>query len=244
MLADGAGDRVAEAAGLGVEPAHDALQHGELDDDLADEVGLREPGGGAEGLGHGVAGAVARRAPGPAGQRRDEAAEAAGLVGQRAELLVEHDGAQALRHGGEALGEVAVVGELGVVEAAVEHALVAARDERRRRGGAVGDVEERRQQLAGGVRDREVALVTLHGGDEDLGRQPQVPLLEAAARHARPLGEVDRLGQHVARVGPLAAELRRGGVEAGDDAAAALGLRDDDLLVLEQALVVAGVRRP
>ena len=84
--------------------------------------------------------------------------------------------------------------------------------------------------------------MTLHGGDEDLGRQPQVPLLEAAARHARPLGEVDRLGQHVARVGPLAAELRGGGVEAGGDAAAALGLRDDDLLVLEQALVVAGVR--
>ena len=64
---------------------------------------------------------------------------------------MEDDRAESLGHGGQALGEVAVVGELGVVEAAVEHALVAARDERRRRRVAVGDVEERREQLAAGV---------------------------------------------------------------------------------------------
>ena len=68
----------------------------------------------------------------------------------------------------QALGEVAVVGELGVVEAAVEHALVAARDQRGGRRVGVGDVEERRQQPAAGVAHREVALVALHGGDQDL----------------------------------------------------------------------------
>ena len=137
---------------------------------------------------------------GAAGQRRDQAAEPAGLVGERAELLVEHHGAEALGHGRQALGEVAVVGELGVVEAAVEHALVAARDQRRRRRVAVGDVEERRQQPAVGVAHREVPLVALHGRDQHLVRQPQVPLVEGAAGDARPLGQVDRLGEHVAGV--------------------------------------------
>ena len=54
--------------------------------------------------------------------------------------------------------------------------------------------------------------------------------------------EVDRLGEHVARVGPFAAELLRRGVEPAGDAAPALCLRDHDLLRLEQALVVAGAR--
>ena len=71
VLADGAGHRVAEAAGLGVDPAHDALQHGELDDDLADEVGLGEARGGAQRLREApspepLPPAAAPAAPGPA----------------------------------------------------------------------------------------------------------------------------------------------------------------------------------
>ena len=113
-----------------------------------------------------------------------------------------------------------------------------------RRRVAVGDVEERRQQLAVGVAHREVALVALHGRDEHLVGQAQVALVEGAAGDARPLGEVDGLGEHVARVRPLAAELGGARVEALDDAAARRScLRDDDLLLLEQALVVAGAGR-
>jgi len=59
---------------------------------------------------------------------------------------VEDHGAEAAGHRRQPLGEVAVVGELGVGEAAVEHALVAARDGRGRGGVAVRDVEEDREQ--------------------------------------------------------------------------------------------------
>ena len=71
--------------------------------------------------------AAALPAP-PPEQGGDQAAEPGGLVGQRAQLLVEHHGAEALGHGRQAFGQVAVVGELGVVQAAFEDALVTARD--------------------------------------------------------------------------------------------------------------------
>ena len=152
MLAHGRGDGVAEAAGLGVDAAHHALQHGELDDHLAHEVGLGQARGRAQRLGERRRRAVAAGAgacgAGPGGQPGHQPLQAVRLVGQRAELLVEHHVAEPVGHRVEALGDVAVVGELGVVQAAVEHALVAVRDERGRRGIGVAHVEERRQQAA------------------------------------------------------------------------------------------------
>ncbi len=50
---------------------------------------------------------------------------------------MEHHVAEPVGHGVEALGDVAVVGELGVVQPAFEHALVAARDEIGRPGSAL-----------------------------------------------------------------------------------------------------------
>ncbi len=61
-----------------------------------------------------------------------------------------------------------------------------------------------------------------------------------AAGHAGPLRQIDDLGEHVAGVGPLAAQ--RGGVrvETLDDEPPPLVLRDDDLLLGQVALVVTG----
>ena len=57
--------------------------------------------------------------------------------------------------------------------------------------------------------------------------------------HAGPLGQVDVLFEHAGRVGPAAAELGRGRVEALDDEAAALVVVDDHVLLAQVALVVA-----
>ena len=65
--------------------------------------------------------------------------------------------------------------------------------------------------------------------------------VEDAAGDARPLGQVDRLGEHVAGIGPYAAGRLRRGVEAGDDEPAALVLVDDHDLLAQVALVVVGV---
>ncbi len=170
------GDRLRDgrrgAGLLGVDAADAALQAGKLDDDLAHQVGLGVLGGdhggrqlagdahrqalvGGRRRAPASAAPVGRPAPAGAGRLADRAGQplregdqARRLVGERAELGVKDDLAQPAGHGLEALGEVAVVRELGVVEPAFEHALVAVGDELR--GGRVGvrDVEERRQQLA------------------------------------------------------------------------------------------------
>src|SRR5665647_3139064 len=232
------------AARFRVDAAHDALQHGELDDHLTHEVGLGQPRGHAQRLGErrrrAVAAGVRAFGAGPGGQTGHQPLQAVRLVGQGAELLVEHHVAEAVGHGVEALGDVAVVGKLGVVQPAFEHTLVAARDEIGRPGIGVAHVEERRQQAAVAVPHREVALMALHRRDEHGGRQPQVAVGERAAGNARPLGEVHRLGQHVARVGPLRAEIGGVRVETLNDQAAALLLRDDHLLLRQVLLVVLG----
>ena len=175
----------------------------------ADEVGLGERGGAHGDVAHGAAASIPPP-PAPGRQLRGQPAghglEPRRLVGQRAELLVEGDLAESRGHGREPLGEVAVVTELGVVEAAREHALVAVRDLRRRRRVGVADVEEGRQQLARLRLDREVALVALHRGDQHLTRQAQVALVEGSRVHARPLGQEDVLVEHGARVEPAPAE--------------------------------------
>src|SRR5664280_2427178 len=193
------------------------------------------PGSGAVAAGRR---AVRRR---PGAQPGDEALQPHRLVGERAELLVEHHVAQAVGHRVEALGDVTVVGELGVVEPAAEHALVAVRDQLGGRGIGVGDVEERRQQAALAVPHREVALVALHGGHEHRVRQTQVRARDGAARDARPLGQVHGFREHVAGVRPGAAGLGGARIEALHDRAPTLVLRHDDLLLLEVLLVVLGL---
>jgi len=157
LLAHGARHRLGLARRPRVDLAHRPLQGRELDHHPADEVGLGERGGAPQRRRQRVFGrrAVApgrRRRPGlgarrrPGSQTDGQTAQARRLVGERAELLVEDHGAEAAGHRRQPLGEVAVVGELGVGEAAVEHALVAARDGRGRGGVAVRDVEEDREQ--------------------------------------------------------------------------------------------------
>ena len=149
MLGDRLGDGRRGAGLLGVDAADAALQAGDLDDDLAHQVGFGVLGGDHRGRqlaadphrealvggrGHGARGSAGRSA-GPAShcvsstRRADWSASEPSLAWNTTSPSL--DG-----HGLEALGEVAVVGELGVVEAAFEHALVAVSDERRR--GRVG----------------------------------------------------------------------------------------------------------
>ncbi len=150
-------------------------------------------------------------------------------------------GAEATGHVVQALGHVAVVGELGVVKAAAQHALVAVRDELRGRRVGVVDVEERRQQLAVAVAHRQVALVALHGRDEHGVGQAQVTFVDAPALHTRPLDQEEVLGEHVAGVGPLAAQLLGARVQTLGDEAPALVLRDHDLVLDQVPLVVLGL---
>src|SRR5450759_2251341 len=101
-------------------------------DTMADRLGdvvFHEKLGSLADKAHRLQGLVAGLAAGPGGQAGYQPLQAVSLVGQRAELLVEHHAAEAIGHGLKALGDVAVVGELGVVQPATEHALIAARDE-------------------------------------------------------------------------------------------------------------------
>jgi len=67
-----------------------------------------------------------------------------------------------------------------------------------------------------------------------------MPLVETAAGDAGPLRQIDRLGEHVAGIGPRAAGLTSRSVEPGDDAPPALVLVDDDALLGEMPLVLGG----
>ena len=151
---------------------------------------------------------------------------------------MEHDVDEAVGHGVEALGEVAVVGELRIVEPAVQHALVAARDQRGRGAIRVAHVQERRQQASVAVAQREVALVTLHGGDQHLVGKPQVSLGERAAGHAGPFRQVDGLREYVTRVRPRPAQFGGVRIQTLRDEPPTLVLRDDHLLLGEVLLVV------
>ena len=165
-------------------------------------------------------GVAARRGPG--GQPGHQPAEAVALVGHRAEPLVEDDRVEPAVEAGSPSSRSLSKLNSASCEAGVEHALVAARDGGGVRRVAVGDGEEGGQQRARGGLQREVALVALHGGHEDVARQAQVALVEAAGDDARPLDQEHDLLELAAGVAPLPAGLRRGGVEAGDDAPPAL----------------------
>ena len=75
------------------------------------------------------------RDPGRVGQVAGEGDQPVGLVAHGADLLVEHDPVELRRHPFEAGDLVLVERELGVLDATLEHALVAGGDLRRRRPG-------------------------------------------------------------------------------------------------------------
>ncbi len=261
------GDRLRDgrrgAGLLRVDAADAALQAGKLDDDLAHQVGLGvlggdhgrrqlggDPhrqalvGGGRHGAGVGSLGGAggltgAGRLSDGAGQPLRQLDEPPRLVGERAEPGVKDDLAQPAGHGLQAFVEVAVEGELGVVEPALQDTLVAVGDELGGSRVGVGDVQKRRQQLTGSVFDRPVALVRLHGGDQHLAGQAQVAFVETARVHTGPLGKVDVLLEHAGRVGPAAAKLGGRRIEPLDDQAPALVVVGDHVLLAQVALVVA-----
>ena len=71
--------------------------------------------------------------------------------------------------------------ELRVVQAGAQDALVALADQLHVLGPHVGDGHEVREQIPDGVHHREVTLVFLHRGHDDLARELQVLRLEGAA---------------------------------------------------------------
>ena len=194
MLVDRRTDRVGVARGARVLGADVALKIGKLPDELRSLVGLREP----------------RRLTRivVAAEPLDERDEPFGLVGKRACALEERN---RVEPGGELLdpdGEIALEGESGVVEPALEHTLVASDHELR-----VAPVRDEREPRAG---EREVALVGLHRGLDHAGRQREEALVEPAFEDGDALDEVDDLLELPERVAPAVRQRL-------DDLAAPLG---------------------
>ena len=228
-------DLVGLARGGGVVAAHDALDARELDDGARHEVGLAQMRG-ARGVG-GVLGAER----GVGGEVLGELLDAGRLGAHGAELLLEHDGVEALHVILQRTAQVLVVEELGVVEARGDDALVAIDDVGLERRIAVGGDQELVGERAVGVEQREVALVHEHRVDRDLLGDGQEQLIERAHHDRRELGEVDDLLHGLGgKLGHQAGLLLDLG-DLGADGRLALLLAGDDLGAAQDADQVGGV---
>ena len=189
---------------------------------------------GARGVG-GVLGAER----GVGGEVLGELLDAGRLGAHGAELLLEHDGVEALHVILQRTAQVLVVEELGVVEARGDDALVAVDDVGLERRIAVGGDQELVGERAVGVEQREVTLVHEHGVDDDLLGQEQ--LVERAHHDRRELGEVDDLLHGLGgKLGHQAGLLLDLG-DLGADGRLALLLAGDDLGAAQDADQVGGV---
>lgn len=122
-----------------------------------------------------------------------EALDALGLLQDVAELLLELDVREALAERVERDLEVLLVEELGVVETRANDTLVARDDRLGDLRICVGDDNELAGELAGPIKDREVALVGEHGLADDLLRHLEELLVEGAHEDGGPLAEVHDL---------------------------------------------------
>ena len=168
--------------------ADDALEFGELAHELRGLVGLREPG-------HVTRVLVTSQLP-------DELDEPRRLVGERAAAFDERDPIRAgLRELVDTDRHVAVERERRVLEPRVEHPRVA--------GASDLHVSAGRDDCEAILPEREVALVTLHGGDDHALGQAEEPLVELRLEDERPLDHVHDLLELAERVLPLAERVER-----------------------------------
>ena len=123
----------------------------------------------------------------------------------------------------ERLLAVLVEEELGIGQARADDALVAA-DHGARVGRAdVADDEELVGQLAGGVEQREVFLVGLHGQDQAFLRHGEEFFFELADQHVRAFDQRGHFVEQGIVVDRLATGLGSSGLELAGDFGAALG---------------------
>ena len=169
---------------LGVLAADHALEVGELGDHRREQVRLRQRRGAAGG-GERV-GVQAE----PSAERADERGEALGAGELCAQFADPDDvvelGDELLERGLAVLLEE----EERVLEPGLEHAQVARAHDVGVTHGRVVDHGASGSQAALGRLDREVALVATHRGDEHLGREVEVALVEA---HEHGVGLLDEL---------------------------------------------------
>ncbi|MNX84839.1 hypothetical protein D3C86_1166540 [compost metagenome] len=217
--------------------AHRALEFGELADHVGQQVRLGQFGathGGS--LVHGHAVGVHR-----VGNMAGDLLQALHAVQLAADLVVVDHVAE-LRHArGQRLLAILVEEELGVRQARAHHALVAGDDRLGRLGGQVRHDQEAVAQVAGGVGQREILLVGLHGQDQAFLRHGQEGFLEVAGIDHRPLDQRVHFVQQGVRHDHLvgAGCLEQGGA----DALAAVGIaRHHAALVLQQRGVFRRVR--
>ena len=193
VIGDGAGHLLALAACQRIMPAHHALQAGELDDGLTDEVSLAQVRGALRGL-------RARRVEACLlADGGGEFLDARRLVLHAAELFGEDDIGQLVHVAFQRHTLVFVHEKLRVGQTRAHDALIALSD-----GGVVGrvavrDDDEGIVKRAVGAIHGEVALMLQHGVADNLGRHLQKLLVEMAQQRRRPLHEVHHLGKGAGR---------------------------------------------
>ena len=206
MVLDGIGHGHVQAVVERVVAAHGALQLGELAHHVGHEVGLGQLRGQVGLLGQ-------ARVAQLAGNALGDGAHALHALALGAELVVIDHLAQPVHARGQGLLAVLVEEELGVGQARAHHAFVAADDGAGILGADVADHQELVGQLAGGVQQREVLLVGLHGEDQAFLRHVEEFLLELADQH---IGTLDQ-GRDLVQQGLV--------LDGTDTAAHALGSR-------------------
>ena len=214
----------------GVVAAHDALQVIELHHHLAHQVRLAQLAGPFYPVGIGAEGR---------GQVSGEGGDAFGLVEDRAELLLEDDGAQLLAAFRQAVLAVGGVEEGGVRQARANHLLVAGNHPGRVAAVDIGHGDEQGHELAGVVHHMEILLVLPHGGDQRLRRHVEKTGLEAPHQGHRPFIEGGHLVQQAGADDRVAAGLVRRLRHTLADQLAALG-KAGDHMGAAQVLGVAG----
>jgi len=231
MVFDGIGHGLGQAVVQGVVTAHGALQLRELAHHVGHQIGLGQLGG-QIGLRH------QRGVTQLGGDRLGNRAHAFDALALGAQLVVIDHLAQALDPRGQGLLAVLVEEELGVGQARAHHALVAT-DHGAGIGRAdVADHQELVRQLAGGVQQREVLLVGLHGQDQALLRHIEELLLELADQH---IGALDQ-GRHLIEQGFVfdgahaVAHTGRGGRQLAHDLGTTLGKARDHGAITAQGV--------
>ena len=200
MVFNGQGHLVTQAVMAGVVAAHDALQFGKLAHHVGQQIGLGQASGQVNG---GRDGRPRRRAGDgrcslqQGGNRRGNGPHPLGALALGAEFVVVDHLVEPDHAGRQRLLAVLVIKEFGVTQARTYHALVANDHGAGILGADVTDHEELAGELAGGIEQRKILLIGLHGQDQALLRHVQKLGLEFTHQHIGALHQRGHLVQQV-----------------------------------------------
>ncbi len=196
LLVEGQGHARVLAVMACVLAPHHPLELGELVDHARDEVGLGEPGRTLHQLGQGVPAQ-------PLAKQKRQLPSLLHLVVHGAQLLLVRHVLQTLHVRRQRLPPVLRPEEGGVLEAGPQDPFVPLPDRPHVRGPVVADPDEDVRQRVSPVPvpNREVLLVLLHGGDQDLLGDLQIALVERPDEGRRELDQeqvlLQQLGIHL-----------------------------------------------